>query len=132
MFKHIRTLMKVLPETMVYTDEYIVYSSLNGKGYKHERVTHAEKVLHGRNVHTNTIEGFWSLLKYGIGGVYHSISAKHLQDYVNEYTFRYSYRDDTGAVFDSVAGRVKNVRDGKHAKYSPVGEYGTHNSARRR
>ena len=35
---------KVLLETLVYTDEYIVYDSLNGKGYKHERVTHAEKV----------------------------------------------------------------------------------------
>ena len=33
------------------------------------------------NVHTNTIEGFWSLLKRGIGGVYHAVSAKHLQAY---------------------------------------------------
>lgn len=94
-----RTLMpiveeKVLPETMVYTDEYTAYDGLGGKGYKHPRVTHAEKVYVVGNVHTNTIEGFWSLVKRGIGGVYHSVSEKHLQSYVNEYAFRYNHRDD--------------------------------------
>ena len=49
------------------------------------------------NVHTNTIEGFWSLLKRGIGGVHHSVSSKRLQDYVNEYAFRYNHRDEPGA-----------------------------------
>ncbi len=76
------------------------------------------------NVHTNTIEGFWSLLKRGISGVYHSVSEKHLQDYVNEYAFRYNHRDDAGAMFDAVANRAKRVRGGKHGTYSPVGEEG--------
>ncbi|MBA2514593.1 MAG: IS1595 family transposase, partial [Solirubrobacterales bacterium] len=65
---------KVLPETMVYTDELKSYDDLGKKGYKHERIPHAEKVYVVGNVHTNTIEGFWSLLKRGIGGVYHSVS----------------------------------------------------------
>jgi transposase len=75
---------KVLPETMVYTDEYKPYDSLDGKGYKHERVAHAEQVYVMGNVHTNTIEGFWSLLKRGISGVYHSVSAKHLHTGLRE------------------------------------------------
>jgi hypothetical protein len=44
-------------------------------------------------VHTNTIEGFFSLLKRGIGGVYHAMSSKHLQSYLSEYAWRYNNRD---------------------------------------
>lgn len=47
------------------------------RGYTHHRIAHSEKVYVVGNIHTNTIEGFWSLLKRGIGGVYHSVSAKH-------------------------------------------------------
>ena len=42
------------------------------------------------DAHTNTIEGLWSLVKRGIGGVNHAVSAKHLQTYLNEYAFRYN------------------------------------------
>ena len=45
------------------------------------------------DVHTNTIEGFWSTVKRGIGGVYHNVSAKYLQTYLDEYCFRYNRRD---------------------------------------
>ncbi|MGI8910026.1 MAG: hypothetical protein ACR2JR_05650 [Rubrobacteraceae bacterium] len=57
-----------------------------------------------------------------MGGVYHSVSEKHLQSYVNEYAFRYNHRDDAGAMFDAVAARTKRVRSGKHGGYSPVGK----------
>ncbi len=121
-----RTLMpivqkKVLPETMVYTDEYTVYDVLGDKGYKHQRVTHAEKVYVVGNVHTNTIEGSWSLVKRGIGGVYRSVSEKHLQDYINEYAFRYNHRDDECALFETVGERAKMVQVGQHGKYAPIG-----------
>ncbi len=56
---------KVLPETTVYTDEYRVYDNLNRQGYRHDRVHHAEEIYVAGDVHTNTIEGFWSLLKRG-------------------------------------------------------------------
>ena len=112
---------KVLPETMVYTDELKSYDGLGEKGYEHKRIPHAEQVYVVGNVHTNTIEGFWSLLKRGISGVYHSVSAKHLQSYVNEYAFRYNHRDGPGAMFSVVANRAKKVRSGKHGEYSPVG-----------
>lgn len=45
------------------------------------------------NCHTNTIEGFFSLLKRGIVGIYHFVSAKHLDNYLNEFTFRYNSKD---------------------------------------
>ncbi len=100
---------KVLPEALVYTDEYTVYDSLNRDGYKHDRVYHAEEVYVAGDVHTNTIEGFWSLLKRGIGGVYHSVSSKHLQGYLDEYAFRYNHRDDPGGMFSAFLDRVEKA-----------------------
>ena len=60
------------------------------------------------DVHTNTIEGFWSLslLKLGISGVYHQVSAKYLQSYCNEYTYRYNRRFDTQPMFTSLLEQV--------------------------
>jgi transposase len=111
----------VLPRSMVYTDEYVAYDGLDGKKeYEHKRIYHAEKVWVVGNVHTNTIEGFWSQLKRSIDGTNHSVSAKHLQDYVNEYAFRYNHRDDEQAMYATIAGRVAKVAHGKHGEYSPV------------
>src|SRR6266540_2176106 len=84
---------RVLPASVIYTDEYKVYNPLNKKGYFHSRINHTEKVYVSGDVHTNTIEGFWSLVKRGLGGVYHSVSAKYLQGYLNEYAWRYNHRN---------------------------------------
>jgi ISXO2 transposase-like protein len=60
------------------------------------------------DAHTQTIEGFWSLVKRGISGVYHGVSAKHLQSYLDEYVFRYNSRDTTGrGMFDAFLSRVR-------------------------
>jgi transposase-like protein len=83
----------------IYTDEFRVYEALPAMGYKHEAVPHSEKVYVMGNVHTNTLEGFWSLVKNGIRGVYHSVSATYLQDYLNEYAFRYNNRDEVTPMF---------------------------------
>jgi hypothetical protein len=61
------------------------------------------------DVHTQTIEGFWSLIKRGIGGVYHSVSRKYLQTYLNEYTFRYNRRDQGNLIFTSILKRVSEL-----------------------
>ena len=74
------------------------------------------------NIHTNTIEGFWSLVKRGMGGVYHSVSVRYLQNYLNEYGFRYNHRGDDDPMFDAMAGRISKVRNGSFGGYSPVGE----------
>src|SRR5271166_5519386 len=63
----------ILPESIVYSDEYSIYDRLAtpANGYQHRRIKHAEKVYVMGDVHTQTIEGLWSLIKRAIGGVYH-------------------------------------------------------------
>jgi transposase-like protein len=90
----------------VFTDESRLYDKLGAKGYTHHRINHAEKVYVSGNVHTQTIEGFWSLTKRGIGGVYHAVSAKHLQGYLNEYAWRYNHRGQRRAMFETLLLRA--------------------------
>jgi len=110
----------VLPESVIFTDEFPSYNSLPymaGMGYRHRRINHSQKVYVSGDVHTNTIEGFWSLVKRGIGGVYHSISGKYLQSYLDEYSFRYNRRDSGNLVFSSLLQRV-----GEMASHKPAPE----------
>jgi len=97
---------KVLARSIVYTDELKSYSGLTRAGYYHKRVHHAEQVYVSGDTHVNTIEGFWSLVKRGIGGVYHVVSAKHLQGYLNEYAWRYNRRNDGRAQFETLLLRA--------------------------
>lgn len=99
---------RVLPASTVYTDCYTTYDHLAKmpQGYLHQRINHSAKVYVMGDVHTNTIEGFWSLLKRGIGGVYHSVSAKYLQSYCDEYAFRYNRRDSNEPMFVSLLAQV--------------------------
>jgi len=75
--------------------------------YNHRRINHSEKVYVMGDVHTNTIEGFWSLIKGGIRGVYHSVSRHYLQSYLNEYSFRYNRRFDEQPMFLSFLQQVE-------------------------
>lgn len=61
-------------------------------GYKHQRVDHKAEEYVRENVHTNSIESFWSLLKRGIIGTYHQVSKDYLPLYLNELTFRANER----------------------------------------
>jgi transposase len=97
----------VLPKATIYTDEARVYNALGAHGYEHHRVHHESKVYVMGEVHTNTIEGFWSLLKRGLNGVYHAVSEKHLQGYLDEYSFRYNHRADQQAMFITMLGQVQ-------------------------
>jgi transposase-like protein len=76
----------------VYTDEWLGYNALR-RIYDHAVVKHNQGEYVNGRIHTNTIEGFWSLLKRGIVGIYHFTSKKHLQKYVDEFVFRYNNRD---------------------------------------
>jgi transposase len=97
----------VLPASIVYTDELHSYNTLaKGKRYDHRRIHHSSKVYVMGDIHTNTVEGFWSLIKRGIGGVYHAVSQKYLQTYLDEYTFRYNRRDQGNLIFKSVLAKV--------------------------
>ena len=98
---------KVLPSSLVFTDELRSYNSLGYKGYEHKRIHHAQKIYVVGDIHTNSIEGFWSLVKGGLRGVYRSVSSKYLQTYFNEYAFRYNRRFDTQPMFVSFLEQVK-------------------------
>src|SRR5690606_6170735 len=81
----------LIPETTVITDDlhsYRIFKQL----YKHQRIDHQKAFAIG-DTHTNSIESFWALLKRGIVGVYHTISVKHMQKYLNEFSFRYNNRE---------------------------------------
>jgi len=92
---------RILPESTIFTDELSAYDGLEAvNGYQDRRINHSSGVYVVGDVHTNTIEGFWSLVKRGIGGVYHQVSQKYLQSYLNEYSFRYNRRDQGNLVFN--------------------------------
>jgi transposase len=95
----------VLPSSTVFTDEWRAYDAI-GAGYAgHHRIKHSEHVYVSGDVHTQTIEGFWSLVKNGIRGAHHAVSAKHLQGYLNEYAWRYNFRDDPRSMFELLLAR---------------------------
>ena len=103
----------VLSESMIYSDELRAYDGIktlrkDGKpmGYEHRRIHHSSKVYVMGDIHTNSVEGFWSLIKRGIGGVYHSVSQKYLQTYLDEYSFRYNRRDQGNLIFKSILEQV--------------------------
>ncbi len=99
----------IMPKSIVFTDEYPAYDRLTPRFKKHKRINHSAKVYVMGDVHTNTIEGFWSLVKRGIGGVYHQVSQKYLQSYLNEYSFRYNRRDQGNLIFTSILRRVAEL-----------------------
>lgn len=89
----------VAPGTMVNTDSYHAYKSLKKLGYQHEAVNHdAEEWVRGIH-HTNSVEGFWSHLKKGIGSTHVAVSSKHLQKYVDEFAFRHNNRHAPAEMF---------------------------------
>jgi hypothetical protein len=91
---------------MIYSDEFAIYDPLPGMSYQHKRVHHAAKVYVSGDVHTNTIEGFWSLVKCGVSGVYLAMSEEYLQSYLNEYSFRYNHRIEDTPMFLSFLNQI--------------------------
>lgn len=75
----------------VYTDSAPAYDSLAAREYIHETVNHVEEYVRGQ-VHTQSIENFWSLLKRGLRGTYVAVEPFHLDRYIDEQVFRYNNR----------------------------------------
>lgn len=76
---------------IIVTDEWNAYRDLS-KDYAHIVIKHNEGEYTKGAFHNNSIEGFWSLLKRGIYGIYHQVSPKHLNKYCDEFAFRYNLR----------------------------------------
>jgi transposase-like protein len=85
----------IAPEAHLITDDAGQYRILGPEFAKHEVICHSAGEYVCGNVHTNTIESFFSILKRGLMGTYHHVGAQHLQRYVCEFDFRYNYRKIT-------------------------------------
>jgi len=89
--------------SLLCTDAFPGYNRLN-KSYPHGVVDHAAGQHVVGAIHTNTIEGFWSILKRGIMGSYHKVSRKYLPLYVAEFQFRYNNRENTDIFGTAIGG----------------------------
>lgn len=78
--------------SVLFTDEWHGYRGLS-RLYEHKTVNHGKGEYVNGLAHTNTVEGFWSLFKRGIIGIYHSVSHKHLERYCDEFAYRYNTKD---------------------------------------
>jgi len=101
---------KVLPASVVYTDEWRPYDRLEGDGLPALAGEPLAKGLRGWRRAQQHHRRVWSLAKRGISGVYHSVSTQHLQSYLDEYDNRYNHRHDGGrGMFDALLNRVQKM-----------------------
>ena len=102
------------PDTeAIYTDELKSYLGIADHDTRHETVKHSEEEWVVGDVHTNSVEGVWSLLKRSIVGAWHQVSAKHLDAYLSEVEFRINHRNDP-YIFEAVLLRLL---DGQALRY---------------
>jgi transposase-like protein len=98
------------PVARLITDELAAYKNLPKHGYMlHDVVNHSETYVIG-DIHTNNIENVWSIIKRGIYGVYRNVSKKYLQAYIDEYSFRFNYRNQNRNMFYTLLNQVVNVQ----------------------
>lgn len=108
---------QIFPKSDLRTDESNLYTQI-GKGFaSHETVNHSIKEYVRGDAHTNTVEGYFSLLKRGIYGVYHHVSEQHLKRYLCEFDFRYNERIVLGVDDVERAARALRGIVGKRLTY---------------
>ena len=104
-------------ESDLRTDELAAYKDIGWNFASHETVKHsADEYVRG-DAHTNTVEGYFSILKRGMNGTYQHVSEEHLKRYLAEFDFRYSNRAGLGADDVSRAARIVTGAKGKRLTY---------------
>lgn len=94
---------QVEKETHLMTDDFGAYKDLGNEFHKHSVVCHSRGEYVRGPIYTNTIEGYFSILKRGLRGVYQHVKGKHLKRYIGEFDFRYNNRTITDAERADVA-----------------------------
>jgi transposase-like protein len=100
----------------IFSDELHSYTGLDAD-YQHAVINHAVEYVQG-NVHTNTMENFWSLLKRGLGGTYIAVEPFHLFRYLDEQAFRYNNRTDMNDADRFVVAMTQTT--GKRVTYKEL------------
>lgn len=97
------------PDARLMTDESRLYKNLKNLGYAHEVVIHSDKEWVRGEVHTQSIESFWGLLKRGVIGTFHQVSIKHLDRYVQEFSYRFNNRQNQELFTITVAALALGI-----------------------
>jgi transposase-like protein len=109
--------MNVDPSARLHTDSFASYRGLGKEYAAHEVVNHLDEYVRG-DVHTNTAENYFSILKRGINGIYHHVSEAHLPRYLAEFDFRYNHLARDGYT-DSDRTRIAlSMVAGKRLRYA--------------
>jgi transposase-like protein len=110
----------VAKETAIMTDEWSGYFSLGDHFAIHESVSHKADEYVRDDVHTNTVEGYYSIFKRGMKGVYQHCGEKHLHRYIAEFDFRYNNRVALGIEDQERSTRVLEGVKGKRLTYRRI------------
>lgn len=102
---------------ILYTDDSKIYRSVRPRRRPKATVMHSAGEYVRGDVHTNTVEGFFSILKRGLNGVYHHVSEAHLHRYLTEFDFRYTNRSARGVEDVERAQRALSGAKGKRLTY---------------
>jgi transposase-like protein len=94
----------------IYTDENRAYHGIGDENTRHETVDHSKEEWVRADVHTNSVEGVWSLFKRSLVGSYHQLSAKHLDAYLDEFTFRFNNRNNPFLFRDTLLALIAEER----------------------
>lgn len=95
----------VSKKARLITDDARVYQTIDHL-YKREKINKSKEGYARGKFHVNTVEAFWSQVNRSIAGTYHFISEKHAQKYLDEFAFRYSYRDSSMPLFSLLVARA--------------------------
>jgi len=108
----------ISPDATLYTDEHSTYAIIGQRRFpgRHRAINHTRTYAIG-DLHTNTIENAFSLLKRGIYGTFHKVSIKHLGRYCNEFSYRFNRRDQQEKMFDAT---IKGLLKAKPLPYKTL------------
>lgn len=112
----------IAKETRLHTDESLLYKGADGYFNTHETVHHASKEYARGDVTTNSVEGYFSIFKRGMKGIYQHCGEQHLHRYLSEYDFRYNNRAALGYNDEDRATKLLKGIVGKRLTYETVGK----------
>jgi hypothetical protein len=98
----------VLPESMIFTDEWALYGGISREYKGHKRVRHKARIYVQDDAGTQNVESFFALFKNSVRGAHHNISAKYLPNYLDEYALRWNHRKEgAGVIFWEILDRAR-------------------------